>query len=188
MNMLSTMRRSRLRLAYAAISFAALFAFAGCPGKSANKQAAGDKHAHDEHDHDHAATGPHGGHILEFGTEEHHAELTHDDATNRVGVYMLANDAKTIKPIAAKSVTINVAIDGKPNQYELKAAGPAGEPADTASYFEIVNQPLCDLVAGKLDAKDVKVELSVTIDGVPHTAKIDVEPHDHHDHDHDHKK
>jgi hypothetical protein len=189
MNMLTSMRQSQLRRAYTAISFAALVAFTGCPSKSANKQAAGDDHAHDEHDH--AATGPHDGHILEFGTEDYHAELTHDDAGNRVGIYILGGDAKTLKPIKAESVTINVAIDGKPTQYELKAAAPTGEPEGSSSYFEVVHEPLCKLVAGKLDAKDTKAELRVTIDGVPHTAQIDVAPHDHdhgHDHDHEHKK
>jgi hypothetical protein len=185
MNPFPSPNHLRVRAAYVAISFAALVAFAGCPGKSANKQTAGEDHAHD--DHDHAAIGPHDGHILEFGSEVYHAELTHDDESNRVGVYILGSDAKTLKPIKAASVTINVAIDGKPAQYELLAAGPAPEPEGTASYFELVHEPLCKLVAGKLDAKDTKAELRVTIDGVPHTAKIDVEPHDHHDHDHDHK-
>jgi hypothetical protein len=190
MNILKSMRQSKLRWAYAAFSLAALVAFTGCPGKSANKQTADADHA-DDHAHDHAAVGPHDGHILEFGNEDYHAELTHDDDTNRVGVYILGSDAKTLKPIKAESVTINVAIEGKPTQYELKAAAPAGEPEGSSSYFELVHEPLCKLVAGKLDAKDTKAELRVTIDGTPQTAKIDVEPHDHdhgHDHDHDHKK
>src|SRR6188474_294887 len=116
MNLFSSLQQPHVRAAYTTIAFAAILMFAGCPNKTANKPAAGDGHAHDEHDH--GATGPHDGHILEFGTEDHHAELTHDDATHKIGVYMLGDDAKTIKPIKATSVTINVAIDGKPTQYE----------------------------------------------------------------------
>jgi hypothetical protein len=186
MNPFSLLQQTQVRAAYASLAFAAILMFAGCPSKSANKPATGGDHAHDEHDHGH--TGPHDGHILEFGTEDHHAELTHDEATHKVGVYMLDSDAKTLKPVKAASATINVAVDGKPKQYELKAAAPAGEPEGTTSYFEIEDELLCNLVSGKFDAKDVKVELRVSIDGVPHTAPIEIDSHDHdHGHDHDHK-
>jgi hypothetical protein len=195
MNNLTSFSRLRARAAYVAVSFAAVVAFVGCSSKPASKPAGGDTHTHDDHGHDHAhaALGPHDGHILELGTEDYHAELTHDDDANRVGVYILGSDAKTLKPIKAETVTINVVIDEKPAQYELKAAAPAGEPEGSSSYFELVHEPLCKLVAGKLDAKGAKAELRITVDGTPHTAKIDVEPHDHdhhdhgHDHSHDHK-
>lgn len=187
MNLFTSRRLLHLRAAHIAVSVAAIVAFAGCTGKPANKQTAGtDAHGHDGHGHDHAALGPHDGHILELGAEDYHAELTHDDDAHRIGVYILGGDAKTLKPIKAETVTINVAIDGKPAQYELKAAAPAGEPEGSSSYFELIHEPLCQLVAGKLESKDAKAELRVTIDGTPHTAKIDVEPHDHHHHDHGH--
>lgn len=186
MNLFSALQRLQTRAAYVSIAFAAILMFAGCPGKSANKPTAGGGHDHAHDDHDHGHTGPHGGHILEFGTEDHHAELTHDEATHKIGVYMLGDDAKTLKPVKATSATINVAIDGKPTQYELKAAAPAGEPEGMTSYFELENELLCKLISGKFDAKDAKVELSVSIDGVPHTAKVEIDSHGH-DHDHDHK-
>ena len=78
-----------------------------------------DEHAHEEE-------GPHGGHIIELGTEDHHAELTHDEATHKVGIYLLGGDAKTAAPIEAESVTINVAEDGKPSQYDCR---PCRKPA-----------------------------------------------------------
>src|SRR5689334_17022183 len=146
MNPFSSLQQTQVRAAYATIAFAAILMFAGCPGKSATKQTAGDDHGHDAHDHDHGATGPHDGHILEFGTEDHHAELTHDDATHKIGVYILGSDAKTLTPIKASSAMINVAIDGKPTQYELKATPAAGESEGMTSYFEIENELLCNLI------------------------------------------
>jgi hypothetical protein len=165
----------RFRKAIAAASAVAVLGFIGC-GKPAATEP---KHADDAHDHAHAAEGPHGGHILEFGTEDHHAELTHDEDTHRIGVYFLGSDAKTIKPIDATSVTINVAIDGQPYQYELPATDRPGEETAKGSYFEVTSQPLCDLICGELEVAKARAELRVDIGGVPHTAAIEIEPHGH---------
>jgi hypothetical protein len=46
--------------------------------------------------HDHPSVGPHKGHLIEFGNnEEYHGELTHDDATKTITIYLLGPDAKT---------------------------------------------------------------------------------------------
>ena len=44
--------------------------------------------------HDHPEEGPHHGHLIELGGGEYHAELTHDDATKTVAIYLLGKDAK----------------------------------------------------------------------------------------------
>ncbi|MDP6057614.1 MAG: hypothetical protein QGH33_01925, partial [Pirellulaceae bacterium] len=58
---------------------------------SAETQPANEGHDHDDHDHGHAHedTGPHGGHVVEIGDEQLHAEWTHDDASGEVVIYLL---------------------------------------------------------------------------------------------------
>jgi len=177
MNANSQKLPQRFRRAIAAASAVTVLGFLGC-GKPAATEPT---HADDGHDHDHAhaAEGPHGGHILEFGTEDHHAELTHSEDTHRIGVYLLGSDAKTVKPIEAASVTINVAIDGQPYQYVLPATDRPGEDIAKGSYFEVTSQSLCDLICGELEVAKARAELRVDIGGVPHTATIEIEPHGH---------
>jgi len=161
-----------------------LVGFNGCSGKPAVETAGG---AEAEHEHDHAEEGPHDGHIIELGAEDHHAELTHDEASHKVGVYLLGSDAKTAAPIKAESVTINVSADGVPSQYVLMAAPQAGEADGNSSYFEIESEPLCDIVCGESEAKSTQARLSLTIDDKPYVGLIETAPHEHdHDHGHDH--
>jgi len=164
----------------------ALTGFSGCGKKPAP---AGGDHAEAGHDHDHgdahdhAAEGPHGGHIIELGVENYHAELSHDDATHKIGVYLLGSDAKTAAPIDAPSVTINVAVDGTPTQYTLPATPQSGEAAGKASYFELVSEPLCKIVCGESESKNTTARLSITIDNKPYVGIIETEPHEHgHEH------
>jgi hypothetical protein len=164
-----------------------LFATNGCgegpAGGSAEKGA--DEHGHDEHAHD--EEGPHGGHIIELGAQKHHAELTHDEESHKVGVYILGEDAKTAAPIEAKSVMINVSADGVPSQFELPAVPQADQSGGQTSYFEIVSEPLCKIVCGESEAKSTQARLSLNIDGKPYVGLIETAPHEHdHDHGHDH--
>jgi hypothetical protein len=136
-----------------------------------------------EHEHDHE--GPHGGHIIELGTENHHAELTHDEESHRVGVYILDGAAKQAAPIAAESVTINVAQDGEPTQYILPAVAQDGDGEGGASYFELVSEPLCKIVCGESEAKTTTARISININGKPFIGIIETDPHEH-DHSHGH--
>jgi hypothetical protein len=161
-----------------------LFGLNGCGQRPAEGEKAGDEHAHeDEHAHD--DEGPHGGHIIELGTEDHHAELTHDDATHKVGIYLLGSDAKTAAPIEAASVTINVSADGVPSQYDLPAVPQAGEAGGQSSYFEIESEPLCEIVSGESDVKNTQARVSFKIGEKPYVGLIETAPHDH-DHGHEH--
>jgi hypothetical protein len=154
----------------------------GCP--KANSGGAGGAAEAEHDDHDHGEEGPPGGHIIELGAEDHHAELMHDDATHLVGIYILGGDAKTATPIATESVTINVTADGAPSQYVLPAKPQSGEAGGNSSYFELVSEPLCAVVCGESEAKNAKARLSLKVGDKPYSGMIET---DHHDHDHDHE-
>ena len=181
-----------------------LVGLASC-GKSKTSAPAGGQtaagHAHDHghtHGHDHGHShhhghdhghGPHGGHIIELGSEDYHAELTHDEASHRVGVYLLGGDAATAAPIDAASLTIYVPADGEPAQYDMPAVPQPGEAAGQSSYFELASEPLHAVVSGQSQSANVEVRVSIMIDGMPHVGIIETEElrHDHpalHSHHH----
>ena len=64
---------------------------------------------HDDHAH---ALGPNGGHLIELGEEEYHAEVVMDEAARTLTVYLLGGDAKTAQPTAEPTVTLNLEVDG----------------------------------------------------------------------------
>jgi hypothetical protein len=174
----------------------AVAGFEGCNRTASEAGRAADEHAGEAHDHEHGHAhddhghgeeGPHGGHIIELGTEEHHAELTHDDATHKVGVHVLGSDAKSASPIDATSVTVNVSADGQPAQYILPAVPQAGEPAGQSSYFELVSEPLSIVVSGKSDKPNTNARINVAIGGQQFVGMIETSPHEH-DHDHGHEE
>ena len=129
------------------------------------------------HHHSHGISrGLHGGYIIGLDIENYHAELTHDDKTKKVGVYVLGEDAATVAPIEAKAVTVNVLIGDKPFEYTLPAVVQPGDPAGKSSYFELVSEPLLAIVTGRAgSAPNVDVELSIAIDGKPRLGDVDVE-------------
>ena len=149
--------------------------------------ASGDDHSdHDDHDHahhDHGETGPHGGHLIELGGGEYHAEWTHDnpseqeDAKN-VTIYILGEDAKTEVPIEAEQITINVSGGKAAQQFHLGAVNATD---GKASQFSLDDPGL--VVALGMAGEGVTARLNVTIDGEPYNSVIE---HHHHDHAHDH--
>jgi hypothetical protein len=167
-----------------------LAGFSGCG--NGDKTAANDgKSAAHDHDHgqghDHSALGPHDGHIIELGTESHHAELTHDDDENRVGVYILDGEAKGAAPIEAEFVVINTSVDGQPTEYVLPAVRSPEDAEEKSSYFELVSEPLTVIVSGRSDKPNTRARINVEIDGKPYVGIIETEHHDHnHDHSHGH--
>jgi hypothetical protein len=165
-----------------------LLGVAGCRAEQSGAPSATATHEH-THEHSHAESGPHNGHIIELGSETHHAELTHDESTHLVGVYLLDSAAKELAPIEAESVTINVAADGKNTPYVLPAVPQPGDAEGKASYFELVSEPLCAVVCGESESENTTARVSITIDGKPFVGIIETTHHDHdhgHDHDHDH--
>jgi hypothetical protein len=148
---------------------------------------AGDNHAHDhdhEHGHDHAAghpeEGPHHGHLIKLGEEEYHAELTHDDATQTITLYLLGADAKTAVAIADAEILLNLVTEGQPLQLKLAAAPQASDPTGESSRFTIID------AAGlaSLEAPATTGRLNVTIADTPYSGTV--QHHEHGDHDHQH--
>lgn len=133
--------------------------------------------------HDHASEGPHHGHLIEVGGGKYHAELTHDDATKNITIYLLGGDAKTAVPIAEPELLLNLAVDGTPTQAKLVAAPLEGEPAGQSSRFTLVDEQVFAL----LENPKATIRLNVTIEGKPYSEPVE---HDHghdHGHEHDHK-
>lgn len=152
-------------------------AFAGCPSSTppTEPKAEGEPgHEHGEHGHDHAHEGPHGGHIVEIGEEEYHAEWTHDDS-GKVTVYVLDAEMKKDVPVDSETITINVKLGDNAKQYTLESEGP--------SKFSTEDKTL----VGNLEAlsEAVTATLSLDINGKHYESPITAGGHDHsHDHAH----
>jgi hypothetical protein len=151
----------------------------GCGNPPANP-GGGSSVAEVEHDHSHE--GAHGGQVIELGTEVYHAELVHDDATHKVGIYLLDEAAKGAAPIDASSVTVNCRIAGEAKQFELAAVPQEGDGEGRSSYFELVSEELVTI----LDSPDTAARLSLTIEGKPYVGPIETGHAHGHDHDHGH--
>jgi len=129
----------------------------------------------------HAEEGPHHGHLIELGEEEYHAELTHDDATKTVTVYLLDKAAKAAVPIADAEIVLNLLVDGQPSQVKLAAKPDAGDPQGQSSRFEIMDEKVVEA----LEAPKTTGKLNVTIAGKPYVGNV--EQHEHGGHKHDGK-
>ena len=130
-------------------------------------------HQHVDHDgHDHE-NGPHGGHLIELGVEEYHAEWLHDDETNTVTVYILDADARNEFPIEAAEISINVKVNDQPKQYKLTALHTE---QGKSSQFQLVDDSL--MVALSV-GEGVSARLRVDINGTPFSASIEHHAHHH---------
>lgn len=143
--------------------------FAGCggapdkPGKIGGKPPAGkEAQAHE-------TIGPHGGHLIELGKEEYHAELVHDDKAKSVTIYVLDSSAKKATPIDASDVTINLKHDGKGEQFKLAAAPQESDPKGKSSRFASDDAELAE----DLDAKGTNAQLVLEIAGQTFRGKIE---------------
>ena len=176
----------------------AVLGWVGCSGcsKPPADQAAhheGDGHDHGEKGHsegdghDHGAKGhaeagheegPHHGHLIELGEEEYHAELTHDEATKTVNVYLLDKTAKTAVPVAEPHLVLSIAMGGTPQDVQLAAAPQDGDPPGQSSRFTATDAKLLEALEGPKAAG----RLHVTIAGKSYTGVI--EHHEHGEHKH----
>ncbi len=131
-----------------------------------------------QHAHAHAGHGPHGGDIVELGSDQYHAELVHDDATGGVTIYVLDATAKRAAPIDAELVRVNVQHDGNAEQFTLSASPEENDPEGTSSRFITPERELAE----DLDHGDIRGQLVVMISGKQYRGDV---VHDHHGHDHD---
>jgi hypothetical protein len=123
------------------------------------------------HGHHHHEAGPHGGQVVGLDTADYHAEVTHDDATHRVGVYILDAHAAGVAPVKGASVMIEASTDDKPTEYTLSAVAQPEDVEDTSSYFELESESLYDAVIG-VDSAVARPELKLTIDGKSFVGEI----------------
>ncbi len=171
---------------------------AGCGGDSSSEatgnvarsgappaaEAGHDEHAdHDEHEH--PTEGPHGGHLIELGNEEYHAELLHDESSHTVTIHLLDKTGKEPVAIAQTEIALQLFQDGQYVKYTLKAVAGPGNPSGTAAQFQLVDATLCDALCNE---EGLRGRLQVTIDGKPYTGTIEHSGHADHDHEgHDHE-
>ncbi|QDT56543.1 hypothetical protein Pan44_45990 [Caulifigura coniformis] len=159
----------------------ASLALPGCGGAAPQKTTstpASSTAAEAGHDHDHPSEGPHHGDLVELGNEEYHAEIVHG-AEGSITVYILDGSARNVVPIESTEVVLNLAHDGKPDQFHLPAAPQDSDGAGKSSKFHVVSAEL----ARHLDDENSNAKLVVTIAGKQFTSKVE----HHHDHDHSHK-
>jgi hypothetical protein len=152
---------------------------AGCgPAAKSGKSEVGKAEEH--HDHDHAHEGPHGGHLVELGNEDYHAEWVHEES-GKITVYILDGAAKKEVPISAESIKISVSVGTahETQVYELPAMDRTTGDKPTAFKFETVSKELL----GALETpKSTSPVVQVDIHGKAYTGKI--EEHDEHGHHH----
>jgi hypothetical protein len=127
-------------------------------------------------EHDHPSEGPHGGHLIELGHEEYHAELVEDERANKITIYLLDSDAKGAVPVDAQDLTINATVGGKPRQFKLPAAPQQGDSAGTASRFELADEELFEAI----EHAESKARLAVTINEKQYTGNLAHEEHGEH--------
>ena len=160
---------------------ASLVIFNGCGDKNGKVDGGKGKNSVSKSDaHDHPSEGPHGGHLIELGHEEYHAELVEDDSANKVTIYLLDSGAKKAVPIDAKEVTVNASVAGKPRQFKLPAVSQQGDSAGTASRFELADEELFEAI----EHAESKARLAVTINDKPYTGNLAHDEHgEHKDHE-----
>jgi hypothetical protein len=132
-------------------------------------------HGHGDHDHGHEDTGPHGGHIVEIGEEQLHAEWTHDDG--EVVVYLLDSSAKSDVTISAATISITTKIGENETTYELPAVAPEN---GQSSRFALSDPSMVEAL--KAVGPGVEATIVVHVDGKPLTGEF--EHHEHGGHKH----
>ena len=90
--------------------------------------------AHPEH-------GPNGGHIIELGEEEFHAEVA-VDKDRKLIVWLLDESMKAAKPVENGTVQIMTKVDAKDVTLDLVAAPLDGEKDGQCSRFELAADKL----------------------------------------------
>lgn len=126
-------------------------------------------HDHEGHDHDHDAEkmGEHGGHIAHFDGDKGAFEWTHNDSANKVTIYLLGEDEKSLNPVAAQKCVMVLTSGEKTKEFELAAIDEADGKAAT---FQLEDPSL-------IAALQMGVQLKVATDGGELNAEI--KPHVH---------
>jgi hypothetical protein len=154
------------------VAVGSLGAVTGC-GNTKTDDAKRPTKAADHSDHEDHEEGPHGGKVIELGDGAFHAELVHDDQDQSVTVYLLGADLKKPALSAEKEITLNITVNGKPQQFMLQAAPQEGDAAGESSRYQLKDAKLGEA----LDAPNNQGRLRVTIGGEQYSGAV--EAHDH---------
>lgn len=130
--------------------------------------------------HDHPSAGPHKGHLIELGNGDYHAELTHDDATKTITIYLLGPDAVKAVTSADAEIPLNLVVNGEPLQAKLTATPQDGESAEKCSRYTLVDEKILEA----LENPKTTGHINVNIGGKPFRGTVELGEHGH---DHDHK-
>jgi len=171
-------------LTYCTLGLSVCLLLSGCGPKGTDS--ADDHEAEGDAAHVHPTEGPHGGHLIELGNEDYHAELLHDEGTRTVTIYLLDGPAKAAVAGDEEEVIFQLFQDGDFVFYALKAVPASGDEIEQ-SHFALADETLCDTL---IHADEVKGRLNVSIGGEQFTGMIEhhahgQEGHDHGDHDGD---
>jgi hypothetical protein len=122
------------------------------------------------HSHD---SGPNGGHLIELGEEEYHAELVFDEETRVTTIFVLDGHAKS--PVPIKATELELHLEGDTDHDELMfAASPLESDGEgMSSRFELAADDLPESVK---DEEDFKGHLHIEIDGKNFNGELE---HDH---------
>jgi hypothetical protein len=159
----------RLRISWLLVGWAGLAFVAGCnSGNQAYHEVSKGARVKDQpHDHEH---GPHGGHLVELGEEEYHAEVVFDPKAAKITIYLLDSSAKKPAPIDAKEIKLELTVAGQPKSFAAKAAADTGDPANKSSRFEVADN--ADIKANIKDEEDLKGSVTAAIGAKTYTGKI----------------
>lgn len=124
------------------------------------------------------AHGPNGGHIVELGEEEFHAEVAMD-TSRKLTVYLLDEAVKAAKPVENGTMQIVTKVDGNDVTLDLVAAPLDTEKDGKCSRFELA----ADKVPGAImDIEGLTGDLSLKFGDKTLKTSLTEE----HDHDHEH--
>lgn len=158
------------------LAIAASLLLTGCGGEQEEEfKPLENQPAQVEMEHHHHDEGPHGGHIIDLGDHEYRAELTMDEQSRQVTVYLLEHDTDDPVAIEDESITLNLRARDQPTQVTLSAAPQEGEAEGKASRFQAPGDQIPQQIK---DIEELEGELAVKIGEKSYTGEIE------HDHDH----
>ena len=181
------------------IALAAILGWVGCkpaviddgrkPTATEHEHHEGDGHDHEGHDHDgkghtegahakveHSEEGPHHGQLIELGQEEYHAELAIDDAAKTVTIYLFDASVKTSVSVSDPDITLNLVVNGAPQQFKVAASPQPGDSTGQSSRFSTNDEKVLEA----LEAPKTIVQFNLTIAGKTYAGKIEHLEHHHH--------
>ena len=145
-----------------------------------------DAHAEAEHGHHHHGhgEGPHGGHLVEIGDEQYHAEVAFDPETRKVTIWLTGPDASTPAAASVTDALLELEVDGVEHAVALVAVPAEGEAEGKVSQLEGDGTSLPEAIKSE---ENFDGHLHLTIDGTEFVGHIH-HGDDGHDHDyvHDH--